>query len=67
MTEEVLGEILTEVAKVSIEAVQEVEHVMTLLEWKNVLRDSHGNIGIRGSFDMHWPGRGSGVSYNSDS
>ena len=67
MTEEVLGEILTEVAKVSIEAAQEVERMMTLLKRKNVLRDNHGNIGIGGSLDMHWPGRGSGVLYNSDS
>eukprot|EP00957_Ditylum_brightwellii_P051329 3892425-Ditylum_brightwellii.AAC.1 len=56
-----------EVAKVSIKAVQKVERLMTLLKRKNVVRDSHGNIGFGGSLDMHRPSRGSGVSYNSDS
>eukprot|EP00957_Ditylum_brightwellii_P049307 3740906-Ditylum_brightwellii.AAC.1 len=67
MTEAVFGEIVTEVAKVSIKAGQEVECVMTLLKRKNVVRDIHGNIGIGGFLDMHWPGRGSCVAYNSDS
>eukprot|EP00957_Ditylum_brightwellii_P154324 11744034-Ditylum_brightwellii.AAC.1 len=55
MTKAVFGEIVTEVAKVSINAAQEVEHVMTLLKRKEVVRDSHENIGIGGSLDMHWP------------
>eukprot|EP00957_Ditylum_brightwellii_P047901 3637950-Ditylum_brightwellii.AAC.1 len=66
MTEAVFGEIVTDVAKVSIKAAQEVECVMTLLKRINVVRDSHGNIGIGGSLYMHWPGRCSNVSYNSD-
>eukprot|EP00957_Ditylum_brightwellii_P062683 4757642-Ditylum_brightwellii.AAC.1 len=53
MTEAVFQGIVMEVAKVSIEAAQEVEHVMTLLKRKIVVRDSHGNIGIGGSLDMH--------------
>eukprot|EP00957_Ditylum_brightwellii_P024740 1869097-Ditylum_brightwellii.AAC.1 len=59
MTEAVFGKIVTEVAKMPIKAAQEVERVMTLLKRKNVVRDSHGNIGIGGSLDIHWPGRGS--------
>eukprot|EP00957_Ditylum_brightwellii_P144390 10999643-Ditylum_brightwellii.AAC.1 len=53
MTEAVFGEILMEVAKVSIKAAQKVECVMTLVKRNNVVRDSHGNIGIGGSLDMH--------------
>eukprot|EP00957_Ditylum_brightwellii_P102287 7797644-Ditylum_brightwellii.AAC.1 len=51
----------------SIKAAQEVECIMTLMKRKNVVRESHGNIGIGGSLDMDWPSRSSGVSYNSDS
>eukprot|EP00957_Ditylum_brightwellii_P051925 3938892-Ditylum_brightwellii.AAC.1 len=67
MTEAVFGEIVMGVTKVSIKTAQEVEHVMTLLKRKNVVRNSHGNIGTGGSLYMHWPIRGSSVSYNSDS
>eukprot|EP00957_Ditylum_brightwellii_P161312 12282187-Ditylum_brightwellii.AAC.1 len=41
------------------QAAQKVECVITLLKRKNVVRYSNGNIGIGGSLDMHWPGRGS--------
>eukprot|EP00957_Ditylum_brightwellii_P053682 4067674-Ditylum_brightwellii.AAC.1 len=66
MTEAVFGEIVLEVTKVSMKAAQEVESVMTLLKKKNVVRDSHGNIGIGGSLGMHWPARQGKMTEKAD-
>ena len=65
-TEGVLGEVITAVAKMSMDAAQQIERTMTLRHKMDVKQDSNGNVGVGGLLDMHWPGRGSGAAYNSD-
>eukprot|EP00957_Ditylum_brightwellii_P044774 3396482-Ditylum_brightwellii.AAC.1 len=62
-----LGEVFTDVVKFSIEAAQEIEHTMILLHIKVIVRDDKGNVSICVLLNTHWPGRGSGFVYNSNS
>ena len=52
-----------------MEAAQKAECTITLQNKSKEEQDidSRGRVGISGSIDMHWPGRGIGRSYNSDS
>ena len=69
LQQKTLGEIKVKVAKLSMEAAQKAECTITLRNKSKEEQDidSRGRVGISGSIDMHWPGRGSGRSYNSDS
>lgn len=66
-TAERLGEIKTKVAKMSVTAAQDIEKRETIKNTTTPQVDHRGRTGVAGSLDMHWPQRGSGRSYNSDS
>ena len=66
-TEKHLGEIKQKVSKRSMEDAIMMEKELTINNCHKLTYDNKSRLGIVGSLDMHWPQRGSGRSYSSDS
>ena len=55
------------VAKRSMRCATLIERNLTIRQSKDVKYDAKHRLGIAASLDMHWPQRGSGKAFNSDS